>query len=117
MVQALLCDTLMREPCVEHEALLLLLCPVCVPLEWWQRRKYLLSLRVKVEKLGAGSNGGVEVKLLDGTKLKGYVSAREQDSFTVTDRKTGASSGGQKFFQTFANVRVGERERMCGSGA
>ena len=48
--------------------------------------------RVKVEKLGAGSNRGVEVKLLDGTKLKGYVSAREQDSFTVTDRKTGASS-------------------------
>ena len=48
--------------------------------------------RVKVEKLGAGSNGGVEVKLLDGTKLKGYVSAREQDSFTVTDRKTGTSS-------------------------
>ena len=48
--------------------------------------------RVKVEKLGAGSNAGVEVKLLDGTKLKGYVSAREQESFTVTDRKTGASS-------------------------
>jgi hypothetical protein len=48
--------------------------------------------RVKVEKLGAGSNGGVEVKLLDGTKLKGYVSTREQDSFTVTNRKTGASS-------------------------
>ena len=48
--------------------------------------------RVKVEKLGAGSNAGVEVKLQDGSKLKGYVSAREQDSFTVTDRKTGASS-------------------------
>jgi len=48
--------------------------------------------RVKVEKLGAGSNAGVELKLLDGTKLKGYVSAREQDSFTVTDRKTGATS-------------------------
>jgi len=48
--------------------------------------------RVKVEKLDAGSNAGVEVKLQDGTKLKGYVSAREQDSFTVTDRKTGASS-------------------------
>jgi hypothetical protein len=48
--------------------------------------------RVKVEKLGAGSNAGVEVKLLDGTKLKGYVSAREPDSFTVTDRKTGSSS-------------------------
>ena len=48
--------------------------------------------RVKVEKLGMGSDARVEIKLLDGTKLNGYVSAKEQDSFTVTDRKTGASS-------------------------
>lgn len=48
--------------------------------------------RLKVEKLGVGSDARVEVKLLDGTKLKGHVSAKEQDSFTVTDRKTGASS-------------------------
>ena len=48
--------------------------------------------RLKVEKLGLGSDARVEVKLLDGTKLKGYVSAKDQDSFTVTDRKTSASS-------------------------
>lgn len=48
--------------------------------------------RVKVDQVGVGSNARVEVKLLDGTKLKGYISDREQDSFTVTDRKTGASS-------------------------
>lgn len=48
--------------------------------------------RLKVEKLGLGPDARVEVKLLDGTKLKGYVSAKEQDSFTVTDRKTSASS-------------------------
>jgi len=48
--------------------------------------------RLRVEKLGVGSDARVEVKFLDGTKLKGYVSAKEQDSFTVTDRKTGASS-------------------------
>lgn len=48
--------------------------------------------RMRVEKLGVGSDSRVEVRLLDGTKLKGYVSAKEQDSFTVTDRKTGASS-------------------------
>ena len=48
--------------------------------------------RVKVEKLGVGSNARVDVKLLDGTKLKGYLSAKDQDSFTVTDSKTGASS-------------------------
>jgi hypothetical protein len=48
--------------------------------------------RLKVEKLGVGSNAPVEVKLLDGAKLKGYVSAKEPDSFTVTDRKTGANT-------------------------
>lgn len=48
--------------------------------------------RLKIEQLGVGSNARVEVKLLDGTRLKGYVSAKEQDSFTVTDSKTGASS-------------------------
>jgi hypothetical protein len=48
--------------------------------------------RIKIEKLGVGANARVEVKLLDGTKLKGYVSAKDQGSFTVTDRQTGASS-------------------------
>jgi hypothetical protein len=48
--------------------------------------------RVKVAQLGVGPDARVEVKLVDGTKLKGYVSAKEPDSFTVTDRKTGASS-------------------------
>jgi hypothetical protein len=46
--------------------------------------------RAKVESMSA--NARVDVKLLDGTKLKGYVSAREQDGFTVTDSKTGAGS-------------------------
>jgi hypothetical protein len=48
--------------------------------------------RMKIEKVGEGPNARVDVKLLDGTKLKGYISAKDQDSFTVTDRKTGASS-------------------------
>jgi hypothetical protein len=48
--------------------------------------------RLKIESLGVGSSARVEVKLLDGAKLKGYVSAKEQDGFTVTDSKTGASS-------------------------
>ncbi len=48
--------------------------------------------RAKVESMGVGSNAKVEVKLQDKTKLKGYLSAKEQDSFTVTDSKTGATS-------------------------
>lgn len=48
--------------------------------------------RAKVESMGLGSSAKVEVKLMDQTKLKGYLSAKERDSFTVTDSKTGASS-------------------------
>jgi hypothetical protein len=49
------------------------------------------KVRDRVMKLGLGRDARVEVKLRDNSKLKGYVSAAEQDSFTVTDPKTGAS--------------------------
>jgi hypothetical protein len=32
------------------------------------------------------------VKLQDKTKLKGYLTTKEQDSFTITDSKTGATN-------------------------
>ena len=47
--------------------------------------------RAKVQKIGIGKDARVEVKLRDNTKLKGYISASNQDSFTVTNKKTGAS--------------------------
>ena len=48
--------------------------------------------RAKVRQIGVGSKARVEVKLRDKTKLKGYVSAADsEDSFTVTDPKTGTS--------------------------
>ena len=48
--------------------------------------------RAKVASLGVGRNVRVEVKLRDKTTLKGYISAAEQDSFTVADSKTGSTS-------------------------
>lgn len=48
--------------------------------------------RVGILKLGIGKDARVEVKLRDNSKLKGYVSAVGKDSFTIADRKTGASS-------------------------
>jgi preprotein translocase subunit SecF len=48
--------------------------------------------RAKVRQIGVGSKARVEVRLRDKTKVKGYVSAADsEDSFTVTDAKTGAS--------------------------
>ena len=46
--------------------------------------------RISVAGMGVGKDARVEVKLRDNTKLKGYVSEVEEDSFTVTD-KTGIS--------------------------
>ena len=47
--------------------------------------------RAAVQKMGLGREARVEVKLRDQTKVKGYVSAAEEDFFTVTDAKTGRS--------------------------
>ncbi len=47
--------------------------------------------RTSVARLGVGKDARVEVKLRDKTKLKGYVTQAGEDSFTVTDAKTGAS--------------------------
>jgi hypothetical protein len=47
--------------------------------------------RTAVQKLGVGPKSRVEVKLQDGTKLKGSISAAGDDTFTVTDSKTGAA--------------------------
>lgn len=49
------------------------------------------KIRAKVQKIGVGRNARVEVKLRDNTRLKGFISATEQDSFSVTDNKTGAT--------------------------
>ena len=49
------------------------------------------KIRANVQKIGVGPNARVEVKLRDNTQLKGYISAAEQDSFTVTDSKTGST--------------------------
>lgn len=47
--------------------------------------------RAAVQKLGVGTRTVVEVKLRDGSRLKGPISAAGEDAFTVTDSKTGAA--------------------------
>ena len=49
------------------------------------------EVKAKVQKAGVGSDARVEVKLRDDSKVKGHVSAAGEDSFTVTDSKTGAA--------------------------
>ena len=49
------------------------------------------KMRSQVLKLGTGPRARVEAKLRDKTTLKGYVSAADDNSFTVTDSNTGAA--------------------------
>jgi hypothetical protein len=49
------------------------------------------KIRTKVLKMGVGVNARVQVKLIDNSQLNGYITAADQDSFTVVQRGTGSS--------------------------
>ena len=49
-----------------------------------------VKARDTVQRLGVGHKSRVDVKLRDNTKLKGYISAADENSFTVTDSNTGS---------------------------
>jgi hypothetical protein len=59
-----------------------------------EEKEAALAAKVKdgVAKLGAGVDAKISVKLRDKTKLKGYVSRIEEESFFITDAKTGAET-------------------------
>ena len=46
------------------------------------------TVKADVLKRGTGKNKRLEVKRLDGTKLKGYVSQAGEDSFTLVERES-----------------------------
>ena len=50
------------------------------------------KVKTTIVKLGTGKDARVEVKLKDGTKLKGYVSQINENSFAVTDEQTGRAT-------------------------
>lgn len=50
-----------------------------------KQRRFTEKLKPGISKLGVGPAARVEVKLLDKTKLSGYISEVNDDSFVVTD--------------------------------
>ncbi len=50
------------------------------------------KVKAEIAKLGTGPDAHIEVKLRDKTKLKGYISKVGDDSFALTDPKTGAET-------------------------
>jgi hypothetical protein len=53
------------------------------------KQEIVKDIKAKIEKLGTGEKAKVKVELINKTKIKGYVSKIEENSFTVTDSDTG----------------------------
>ena len=54
--------------------------------------KKIQKIKTKDADYGTGEKSKVKVELRNQTKIKGYISAIENDSFTVTDKKTGSTT-------------------------
>lgn len=53
--------------------------------------RFVEKVKAGVTKLGTGTDARIEVKLQDGTKLKGYVSEANDGGFVVMNAKTNAA--------------------------
>ncbi len=51
--------------------------------------EFVQKMRKKVLKLGVGKDARVSVKLFDNTKVQGYISRADEESFVIADAKTG----------------------------
>ncbi len=68
------------------------------------------KVRKNVIKLGVGKDALVSVKLLDNTKVQGYISRVDDESFVVADAKTGTLTT-----ISFSNVAQ-VKKRILGHG-
>ena len=64
---------------------------VCAQTSADKQAEVIEKVRESVHKLGVGEEARVEVKLNDGTKLKGYILDAGQDSFVVVEKKSSAT--------------------------
>ena len=51
--------------------------------------EFAAKVKTDIAKLGVGPDARIEVKLRDKTKLKGYISEADAETFSITDLKTG----------------------------
>jgi hypothetical protein len=54
--------------------------------------KKIEKIKTDIATLGTGTDAKIEVKLIDKTKLKGYITEVKSDSFIVMNEKTGATN-------------------------
>jgi NMD protein affecting ribosome stability and mRNA decay len=57
-----------------------------------KQARFTEKVRAGIAKLGTGEQARIQVKLIDKTRLDGYVSEATQDDFVVVNRSTGAAT-------------------------
>lgn len=57
-----------------------------------KQARYAEKIKTNVLKLGTGESTRIKVKLRDQTKLEGFISDANSDTFTITTRKTGVAT-------------------------
>jgi hypothetical protein len=57
-----------------------------------KQARFAEKVKASVLKLGTGEAARVKIKLRDKTKLAGYISAADDEGFTVIDSKTGMAT-------------------------
>ena len=68
-----------------------LVCVASAPARRDKEEQFAPKVKAAILKLGTGPAARIEIKLRDGTKLKGYVAEAGPDRFVVIDDKTGAT--------------------------
>lgn len=57
-----------------------------------KQARFAEKIKANVLKLGTGESTRVKVKLRDQSKLEGYISGADAETFTVTNRKSGVAT-------------------------
>ncbi|HET9712802.1 MAG TPA: hypothetical protein VFP64_12990 [Pyrinomonadaceae bacterium] len=57
-----------------------------------KQARFAEKIKANVLRLGTGESTRVKVKLRDQAKLEGYISDAGEESFTITNRKTGVAA-------------------------
>jgi len=90
---------------------MLLMTPTSVNGQTERGTRLTAKVKADVAAFGVGPEARVSVKLRAGKKLKGYISQAGEDSFVITDSKTGSTNS-----IAYADVAAVQRQKGLSTG-
>jgi hypothetical protein len=91
--------------------MMLLMTPTSVNGQTEKDTRLTAKAKADVAAFGIGPDARVSVKLREGKKLKGYISQAGEDSFVITDSKTGSTTS-----IAYADVAEVQRKKGISTG-